>query len=475
MYFPNYHWHLEISSKCTLKCPRCPRTEQKGSYVVSEISLEQLIETFSQDLFLNEAQKITLCGGQGDPIYHSQFLEVVRFFKSLRPRKIVTIVTNGSHKKRDWWQELAAILDYGDDITFSVDGYDASSNQRYRVNSDWSSTIEAIKTMSTSRAQVIWNTIFFKFNQEHIQEIKNLALRTGADAFRLTRSHLFASFDKPYYLNEQGIDPLEPDSQYLPEALRVAKKMEWFNPQSEKNLKASERYREFHISRKKAVEQTLERYEDSLMFPNCQFGYRGNYVDVEGQFYPCSWVSHPAPEEETPSFLKAFYRAHRVKFNVLKNPLHQVLSDPLWEEVLKQWDSPHHLPEIRECHRKCQKQFFDSEEIRHYLSLGNKSQESRIDRLRNIADLEVSEGKVSLRYCGKFKNTQSLWEWKNWAFPEDKLTIYLPFRKRELTYADVEQNMYLTFLWSTHQLAREAQLTGKFKVEVRFEKEGAEK
>ena len=25
--WPLYHWHLEPSSVCTLKCPRCPRTE----------------------------------------------------------------------------------------------------------------------------------------------------------------------------------------------------------------------------------------------------------------------------------------------------------------------------------------------------------------------------------------------------------------------------------------------------------------
>ena len=42
--------HIEISSKCTLKCPRCPRTELKPELVNREISLLEFQRAFTADL-----------------------------------------------------------------------------------------------------------------------------------------------------------------------------------------------------------------------------------------------------------------------------------------------------------------------------------------------------------------------------------------------------------------------------------------
>lgn len=34
------HWHIEASSKCALRCPRCPRAELSGSLLSQQLSLE---------------------------------------------------------------------------------------------------------------------------------------------------------------------------------------------------------------------------------------------------------------------------------------------------------------------------------------------------------------------------------------------------------------------------------------------------
>ena len=72
--------HVELSSKCTLKCPRCPRTELKPEQLNREITLDEFQRAFSSDL-LREIQEITFCGDVGDPIYARDFLPIIELSK----------------------------------------------------------------------------------------------------------------------------------------------------------------------------------------------------------------------------------------------------------------------------------------------------------------------------------------------------------------------------------------------------------
>ena len=40
MTLATWHFHIEISSKCTLRCPRCTRQEVPDSLVNTELDLE---------------------------------------------------------------------------------------------------------------------------------------------------------------------------------------------------------------------------------------------------------------------------------------------------------------------------------------------------------------------------------------------------------------------------------------------------
>ena len=73
--WPLEHWHIEISGKCSLKCPRCTRQEVPG-YVNTELTLNWFETNFT---FVEQVKKITFCGDDGDPIYAKDFL----FFLSL--------------------------------------------------------------------------------------------------------------------------------------------------------------------------------------------------------------------------------------------------------------------------------------------------------------------------------------------------------------------------------------------------------
>ena len=64
-----WHWHIEISSKCTLRCPRCARTEVPNSLINTELRLDFFKKNFTPEFIQNHVEKITFCGDDGDPIY----------------------------------------------------------------------------------------------------------------------------------------------------------------------------------------------------------------------------------------------------------------------------------------------------------------------------------------------------------------------------------------------------------------------
>ena len=131
-----WHWHIEISSKCTLKCPRCPRQEVPDTLVNTELDLEFFKRNFPKGFITRNVEKLTFCGDDGDPIYAHDFIPVIRYFKEIKPTIAIIIVTNGSYKADGWWQELAELLDEQDQIHFSIDGWNQESNNKYRINSN---------------------------------------------------------------------------------------------------------------------------------------------------------------------------------------------------------------------------------------------------------------------------------------------------------------------------------------------------
>ena len=166
--------HLELSSKCVLKCPRCPRTELNLDRLNQEITLTDFKSGFPTEV-LNKLDQFIFCGDIGDPIYATEFLEIIEYIKQ-NSRVRVRITTNGSYKIPDWWQQLGSLLDYNDQVTFSVDGWDNKSNNLYRINSDFDSIILGIKALqASSDCWIQWSAIYFSFNENKINDMQEFA------------------------------------------------------------------------------------------------------------------------------------------------------------------------------------------------------------------------------------------------------------------------------------------------------------
>ena len=48
--WPLWHWHVEVSSICTLKCPRCPRQEVPNTLIQDQLRLDFFKNSFTVEV-----------------------------------------------------------------------------------------------------------------------------------------------------------------------------------------------------------------------------------------------------------------------------------------------------------------------------------------------------------------------------------------------------------------------------------------
>ena len=325
-----WHFHIEISSKCTLKCPRCARQEVPDSLINTELDLEFFKRNFTPEFIVANVEKITFCGDDGDPVYAHDLIPVIEYIKSVRPVEIV-IITNGSHKKITWWIQLGQLLDHNDSVHFSVDGYDNDSNNLYRVNSDWDTIIAGLQTLrSTSDCQIVWAAIAFKFNEHKLDFMQNFAQRLGADRFQITKSTKFGSIYPSYGAN----DPLEPTVKFMSSSHRFERTLVAF---TEKTTKIPE------INIKLYNDVTIQ----NNIKPLCEIGNKGLYIDARGRLFPCCWVANRYTHNSE-------WQTLAEQFNLHHRTLTDVVADPFWEGEFKAF-------KWQECTQKCNKNLVNQE------------------------------------------------------------------------------------------------------------------
>lgn len=270
--WPLWHWHFELTSICTLKCPRCSRTEIPEDLVTDSLDLNFFKDNFNSNI-VSKIKRISLCGYDGDPIYNKQFIEICKHFKTLNPKLELYIVTNGSYKTVDWWTKLGQTLNEYDQIHFSLDGWEQESNEKYRVNSNWKSIVDGITALQDKDVRLVWDAIYFDFNHKNIADMINKAKELKFDAFRVTKSNKFN------YVYEHYPKDLEPPEEFISSSGRFENDI----------IKLSER--EIHNSSfADAVELYNNSDKEQEIVPLCKIGTKGLFVDSQGYFYPCCWI-----------------------------------------------------------------------------------------------------------------------------------------------------------------------------------------
>jgi len=325
-----WHFHIEVSSKCTLRCPRCARQEVPDGLVNTELDLEFFQRNFTPDFVLNNVEKITFCGDDGDPIYAHDLIAIINYLKSIKPLEIV-IVTNGSHKKPEWWTQLGFVLDSSDTVHFSIDGWDNASNNLYRVNSDFASIMGGISALrSTSDCQIVWAAIAFQFNENQLDSMKHLAKQLDIDVFQLTKSTKFGSIYPSYGTD----DPLQPSVKFVSSSHRFEREI------SELTYRGS--WTPTHSKNIELFNQTPSR---NGVTPLCEIGNKGLYIDARGRLFPCCWVANRYNHNSQ-------WQQLAENFNLHKKTLIHVLEDPFWTGEFQSF-------KWQECQTKCKSSIVD--------------------------------------------------------------------------------------------------------------------
>lgn len=344
-----YHWHLEPSAICALKCPRCPRTEHPATpWLNYSMDLNFFKSFMTEDRLRNDVKRLTMCGDVGDPIYCKDYIEICRYVKNINPRIHIFTITNGSNKSVDWWKDFAEVCNEYDSINFSVDGYNQESNNLYRINSNWNSIINGIKTLRQHNKQVIinWALIVFSFNQDKIDAIKLQAIELGMDSLQVTKSTKFGSKYGEAYNGDQ--DTLEPRPEWISTSHRYER--------SVINLSGRQVPNHAYIEHNKVMFHKIKKqYQNSTIVPLCEIGNRGIYVNAEGVVFPCSWTSFPydslSHEGKTIKWENSFFSQYREHMNLRNRPLEEIINDPLWNLCSRGWTDQSKT--WVECSQKC--------------------------------------------------------------------------------------------------------------------------
>lgn len=321
--WPLEHWHIELCSKCSLKCPRCSRQEVPHGLTNTDLTLDWFKKNFNGKL-LTQVRKITLCGDDGDPIYAKDLVPIVSWIRQHNKNVQFVIVTNGSYKTKSWWQALSDTLDHRDHVHFSIDGWDQQSNDQYRVNCDWGSIMEAVSIMSQGDAYLTWAAIAFKFNEHKIDHMKQMAEELGFDAFQLTLS---SKFGKNYGTYPKD-DPLQPSDRYVASG-RFVRDVTRFTKRKWVDLCKDVFTQRF----------LQEETQGQSIIPLCMIGNKGLYINAKGKFFPCCWTG-----------LRYQHNQGIFDYVDADQTLGEVLDDPMWKKLFMDMafnEGP------RECGEKC--------------------------------------------------------------------------------------------------------------------------
>lgn len=320
------HWHIEPSSICTLRCPRCPRSEVPESLLNRQLTLEFFQQQIGAEI-IHQIQKITFCGNDGDPIYCREFLEICQWIKHINPKIMLVVITNGSHKPMTWWHDLGQILNENDEINWSIDGWDQSSNEQYRVNSQWSSIMEGYLAFKRSNRQTYctWATIAFRFNQNMLDRIKTRAQEIGFDLWQLTKSTKFGSHYPDVYGERDALQPTDP--RLISQGHRFQREL---CPLTDR-IRPSDKMKIIFLDRS----NDLKGHSGI-----CLIGNKGVFLNSQGEFYPCCWTANRFGHN------KMWHDLAKSKFNLYHHTFQEIISNEFWSTEFLRFDS-------LECQTKC--------------------------------------------------------------------------------------------------------------------------
>lgn len=286
---------------------------------------------------LSQISSITLCGNFGDPILNLDLIPIIDHIINKNNNVYIGLHTNGSARKKTWWQELAKSLPQNHLVNFAIDGLE-DTHSLYRIGTDFNKIIENAKEFIKYGGKARWIFITFKHNEHQLEEAKKLSYELGFESFQEKQTSRFIG--KPYF-------------EVYDRTGNVTHKLE--QPTEQKLL---------FIDRK-----TVENYKEIFKTATitCEVEKtKSIYVDAQGFLWPCCFVGgvpykYTKPDQMVHTFqqdsfgtfqnvLKQFGGVEQ--FNLRNRTIKEIINSHEWQTV---WDRTFEENSLRICTRTCGK------------------------------------------------------------------------------------------------------------------------
>lgn len=187
--------NVDITDKCPLKCPRCPRSTNPEFLSTSR---EVSVKDFKK--IADHFEHISFCGQLSEPIYHSDFEGILEQCSNNH----ITVHTSGQGKSLAWWENIIEISLFNvkrSHWIFALDGLPEDSH-KYRIGQNGPKVWETMKMVAQKfkgikNHEITWQYIVFKYNENDIEEARQMAEEHGI-RFELMFSNRWFSEDDEY-------------------------------------------------------------------------------------------------------------------------------------------------------------------------------------------------------------------------------------------------------------------------------------
>lgn len=297
--------HLEMTDSCNAACPMCARNinggEDNPQLPNTELTLDNIKSIFKSS-FIKQLDRIYMCGNYGDPIAAKDTLQTFEYLRQENNKVMLSMHTNGSAKKPEWWAELAKVLGRKGYVVFSLDGL-GDTNHLYRQNTVWSKIMENAEAFIKAGGRARWDYIVFAHNEHQVEDAENLAKTMGFERFQYKKSARFFSnvsgVTKEMHQagNRKGISTTllqaPTNTKYrnsiLDEISKFAKGESEVKiiPSKVKDIEITDQY--FHLDPNK--KKPIEKVWDSANIKCKVAEEKSIYISAEGVVQPCCWTA----------------------------------------------------------------------------------------------------------------------------------------------------------------------------------------
>jgi len=287
---------IELTSKCTLSCPVCPRVRQvkdRERWDNGHLDVDKLIDAIDDTV-----TKVYFGGSFGDGIYNPDAYKIIEILKQ---RDIeFNFDTNGSYVKEETWHKIDRAMPdtiqgklHG--MVFSIDG-PPDNFTTYRVNGHWPSIERGIRILNEAGKFTRWKYIVFRYNSsfKDIKAAYDKAWELGMRQFMLVHTKRAQPGQTiPIEEFSENLDLLEEYYESIkhlkPPRLRIQIHPRVRKVTEEKNLKTTNTAKYDNVIQ--SQQQKEEKYETESVYPQCiNVKNWAQFIGSNGIYYPCCYM-----------------------------------------------------------------------------------------------------------------------------------------------------------------------------------------